>query len=178
MISENQWVSIIPGKYEININSCIRSVSRIDSMGRKQGGFIIKQTIGREGYYRVALRISDKQTTHFVHRLLSIAFIPNHDNKPCINHINSNRLDNSLSNLEWVTTSENNSHAHRFGGQSKYYGEKHHQSKLTWALVNEIRDKYIKGVYTLKQISKDYTISVGSIYALLTHKTWKNEYFK
>lgn len=176
MNEEIEWAVIAAGKYEINRNGDVRSVARKDSMGRNQGGFILKNVVGTTGYYRVALRINKKQVPYSVHRLLAQAFIPNPDNKPCINHINSNRLDNSLDNLEWVTYSENNSHAHKLGGQSKYYGEKHHRSKLNWDKVNEIRNKYKNGLSSVVQMSKDYSICLYAIRSLLKNKTWKNEY--
>jgi hypothetical protein len=55
------------------------------------------------------------QKGYFVHRLVGIAFIPNPENKPTINHINGDTLDNHISNLEWATSSENNQHAHDTG---------------------------------------------------------------
>lgn len=170
--SEIEWVDIAPGKYQINKDGVVRSLVRIDSMGRIQGGFNIKSSIGRGGYYSVSLRITNKQKTFFLHRLIAQAFIPNPENKPCVNHKNSNRLDNSIQNLEWCTISENNSHAHTSGHQSEYYGEKHHRSKINQSIADEIRCKYQKGKYTLKNISADYNLSVGAVYALLKNKTW------
>lgn len=50
----------------------------------------------------------------FVHRLVAIAFIPNPDDSPMVNHRNGNQIDNRLENLEWMTCGENNAHA-RYG---------------------------------------------------------------
>lgn len=70
------------------------------------------------GYYALGLETpkSDSknrlQKIHKIHRLLAEYFIPNPDNKPCVNHIDGNKLNNSLSNLEWATISENTKHAY------------------------------------------------------------------
>jgi len=61
------------------------------------------------------LNTQGKWMSRKVHRLLAIAFIPNPDNKPYVNHINGNKLDFRLCNLEWVTAKENSHHAHRIG---------------------------------------------------------------
>jgi hypothetical protein len=63
------------------------------------------------GYKRV--QIFNKQ--YYVHRLVAQAFVPNPENKPCVNHINGNKLDNRAENLEWCTYSENNAHAYKTG---------------------------------------------------------------
>lgn len=62
-------------------------------------------------YQIVCLCINNKKTTHFVHRLVAEAFIPNPDNKPQVNHIDGNPSNNNISNLEWVSASENSIHA-------------------------------------------------------------------
>lgn len=55
------------------------------------------------------------QETHYVHRLVAQSFVPNPDNKPEVNHIDGDRLNNNVSNLEWVTSSENSFHASATG---------------------------------------------------------------
>lgn len=63
------------------------------------------------GYYCVSLWKNNKGTTYYVHRLIAQHFIPNPDNKPEVNHIDGDRNNNDVSNLEWVTSSENSQHA-------------------------------------------------------------------
>lgn len=72
---------------------------------------------GKKRYLRVYLRDPEtgKRKDYYVHRLVAMAFIPNPDNKPCVNHINCNTQDNSVGNLEWVTTAENNLHTIKVG---------------------------------------------------------------
>ena len=59
------------------------------------------------GYYRIGLNKDSKRKFLSLHRLISLAFIPNPDNKPCVDHINRNRQDNRIENLRWATRSEN-----------------------------------------------------------------------
>lgn len=80
--------------YEINNFGEIRN---------KKTGKILKQTISNSGYCRVVLN----SKPFSVHRLVATAFIPNPQNKPCVNHIDNNKTNNSLENLEWVTHKEN-----------------------------------------------------------------------
>lgn len=68
------------------------------------------------GYKRASLPIGNgKYKTAMIHRLVAEAFIPNPDNKPCVNHIDSNRENNRVDNLEWVTHKENTAHMYTMG---------------------------------------------------------------
>lgn len=63
------------------------------------------------GYYLVTLVNNGVRKNQYIHRLLAQNFIPNSLNKPQVNHIDGNKQNNALSNLEWVTAKENSRHA-------------------------------------------------------------------
>lgn len=67
------------------------------------------------GYFLVTLCLNGKRKNQFIHRLLAQAYIPNPDNKAHVNHIDADKTNNVLSNLEWATPQENSSHAARLG---------------------------------------------------------------
>ena len=69
----------------------------------------------KERYEKCVLKINDKPTMKYIHRLVAEAYLPNPDNKPEVNHKDGNKLNNSISNLEWVTISENRKHAYKTG---------------------------------------------------------------
>lgn len=67
--------------------------------------------LDRYGYLNVGLRTGNKQYFRTIHRLLATTYIPNPENKAQINHKDGNKLNNDLSNLEWVSAKENTIHA-------------------------------------------------------------------
>ena len=75
----------------------------------------LKQEITHDGYRRVTLYDHGKSKHYPVHRLVAEAFIPNPENKPTINHIDGDKNNNHVSNLEWSTRSENSKHAYDNG---------------------------------------------------------------
>lgn len=76
----------------------------------KTNGKILTHHINNGGYKFVCIRINCKPKQLLVHRLVAIAFIPNPDNKPVVNHIDSDRGNPQKSNLQWVTNKENIEH--------------------------------------------------------------------
>ena len=98
---------LFDSRYYIDDHGAINSRYRED----EHYGFRIEEKIGTDGYPNVTLSINGVSKTITVHRLLAIAFIPNPENKPQVNHKNGNKLDYSLDNLEWATPTENMQHA-------------------------------------------------------------------
>ena len=120
------------GIYQIDDSGAVYSTPR---KGTKGG--IVKEI--KEEYLRVALSKNRVLRFRRVHRLVAIHFIPNPHNKPQINHIDGNKYNNSISNLEWCTNGENQLHAYRIGLRKKTKGSLNGNSKLTESDVIAIR---------------------------------------
>ena len=86
------------------------SVSTEGEVRKDTKNYILSQS-SQQDYKFVGLIINGKQKRMRVHRMVALTFIDNPDNKPYVNHINGNRSDNNVENLEWVTPSENTQHA-------------------------------------------------------------------
>lgn len=103
------------GRFEITTDGRVFSKAGT-GQGRRKQDFLLKQQKSRDGkYWCINLMYKRRQQNHGVHRLVATAFIPNTENKPQVNHINGNGLDNRVENLEWVSQSENTKHAYRIG---------------------------------------------------------------
>lgn len=112
MKEQTEWVPVknYENYYEINQEGEVRSLHKATY------GYIMEERPDRGGYCTVRLnKPGMKSSTQYVHRLLGFAFIPNLENKPFINHIDGNKLNNSIENLEWVTHAENMRHAYKLG---------------------------------------------------------------
>ena len=74
---------------------------------RKDNKRVVTETLMRNGYIKVGLNTQSGQVNRYKHRLIAQQFIPNPDNLPEVDHIDRNRQNNTLSNLRWVSRSEN-----------------------------------------------------------------------
>jgi hypothetical protein len=124
----------------------------------------------RLGYARTTFRKGKMVKTYKWHRLVLETFEECPKGKTQVNHKNGNKLDNRLKNLEWVTKSENLSHAYSIGLRDQR-GEKNNSSKLTIQKVVEIRDKLKNGESQYK-VAKEYGVSQPTICSIKARKLW------
>ena len=80
----------------------------------------LKGWISKAGYRVYAMKINGTRKDFYAHRLVAETYIPNPDNKECVNHIDGNKLNNNINNLEWATKKENNNHALKTGLNNLY----------------------------------------------------------
>ena len=122
----------------------------------------MKQRTDKDGYYRVHLsKIGIKKKHPLVSRLVAQVFIKNPKKLPCVNHMDNNRKNNNVKNLEWVTIQENKNWSILCGRQTK--GEQINTNKLTEKEILEILNhKYVdgrkretKGSYSQVELAKN-----------------------
>lgn len=109
-----------------------------------------------------------------VHRLVAEAFIPNPNNLPQINHIDGNKQNNCVENLEWCDNSYNQLHAFKNGLQKGTFN--HPNSKLKCEDVIFIKENYKKGVkgHGARVLAKKFNVTPETIFAIIEGRSYKN----
>lgn len=174
------WKDIIgyKGLYQIS-NLCRLKVltKTVYATGKKpyeQKESILGGSLNNNGYLVFTLYKNKKKKGYPAHRLLALHFLPNPENKPQINHIDGNKLNNSLNNIEWCTIKENAVHAFKTGLRVNPKGEAHGGSKLTDEKVIEIINKYKTGLISYRQLGVEYGVSSFIVYSIVRRKSWSH----
>lgn len=154
------------GRYTISNLGIVRSLLT---------GKIMKYHITKFGYARVNLRIAKSRDykSYFVHRLVALNFLDNPNNLAEVNHIDCNRLNNRIDNLEWISRKENIKHSFIFGNASNK-GHKNPNSKLSSIDIEAIRALNRTKRFYGTQIAKLFKVSESTISSILTNNTWSN----
>ena len=155
--------------YEISTLGRVRS-------HKYQRSSILKPRITHDGYVWYSLSKNGKGYTRRANRLVAEAFIPNPENKPTVNHIDGDKLNNTVENLEWMTKEEQMRHAYSNGLKKPVRGVLQGNSVLTEDEVREIRRVY-KGhdpEYGMKALAKKYGVSEPTIDKCVRRVSYKN----
>ena len=137
---------------------------------------ILVNTTSHDGYATHVTRFGGRKgICHCfrIHRLVGLAFIPNPFNKPEINHIDCNKLNNHYANLEWVTSKENTEHAYKNGLITIYTGEDASNAKLTNDQAEQIRRLYNTGIYTHAMLADMFNVNRSVITSVLINRAYK-----
>lgn len=141
----------------------VSNFGKIMSFRLKKNGKLCSLEITNLGYKRVTLFNSDGVRKRYsVHRLVAITFIPNPENKPEVNHLNSNPGDNRVNNLEWCTRIENEQHSYKIGEK---------KTILTAKQVNEIR--LLQGKKTTRAVASLFGIGKSEAHRIMSGKGYK-----
>ena len=82
---------------------------------------VMKTYIINSGYKAIKFTVNGKRTSHLIHRIVATTFLDNFESLPEVNHINENKLDNKVENLEWVSSAQNKQHSLKSGTYDKIY---------------------------------------------------------
>jgi hypothetical protein len=105
---------------------------------------ILKQSINKDGYFVCALRIDGKAFQFKSHRIIAEIFLDNKETKPTVNHLNFNKLDNKLENLEWATNAEQMKHLYSTGRNPWNKGLKNWSNHYKLLKRNKLNGRYEK----------------------------------
>ena len=130
-------------------------VSNLGKVRNIKTGRILKPWITKDGYLMYGLYGYDKRKKLYLHRIIATAFIDNPEGKPCVNHIDENKLNNDLSNLEWCTAKENNVH----GTRTKRVAEKLSQKVIQL----DLNDNVLNVFKSMVQAERETGIPNGNI---------------
>lgn len=174
---EEKWKDIkgFEGFYQISNLGRVKSL-RGGRGSTNQHEKIRATSLTKDGYVKVRLMYQGKDKTMRVHRLVAEAFLPKPELKDTINHIDGNKQNNAVSNLEWADRTEQMEHAYSLGLKTARKGSSNANAKLTDDQVREIRRVYVpySRDFGTVALAKKYGVTNRVIGLVVNGKAYKN----
>ena len=140
------------GIYEVSNFGRVKRIGSFRGVNKKYlNNYFLTPMDNGKGYLRIKLTINNKSKRVMLHRIIAEAFIKNELNKPFVNHIDSDKKNNLISNLEWCTQSENVCHAVKSGRWTQGFKKTYLTRKFTIEEVKEINEIYKRKIKELKK---------------------------
>lgn len=147
-------------------------ISNLGNVKNIKTGLILKQYAKPKGYKVIRITINGKKQVLSVHRLILFTFKPNeYFSGAIVNHKDSNKLNNSLDNLEWCTYQDNSKHSFKNKLWVPPIGSNNGYSKLTEEQVLEIRELFLE-YKNYSKVARVYNVSMNNIKSIVLRKTW------
>ena len=153
----------------------------VSNMGRLKsniwnGGRLINPCLHTGGYLIVGLYKNGRRKIYYVHVLVAQAFIANSESKSQVNHIDADKTNNRVENLEWVTQKENIRHSWQLGLRRCIKGTANKNSKLQSEKVRYIRAHYIPRhrEFGASALARKFSVDPETILNVIKYKTYKD----
>ena len=141
----------------------VSNLGRVKSLAKRgKPERIMKQAISHKGYPTLSLCKNAKSTRRAVHRLVAQAFIDNPDNLPQVNHIDGNKQNNNVENLEWCDNSYNQIHANKMG-LNEHRIQRVKESCSRPIAMYDYKGNFIRAFSSLNKASRETNISNKAI---------------
>jgi hypothetical protein len=148
----------------------ISNYGRVMSVFKKAENKIKKPRMHKLGYWTLNLIVNYEFKSFVIHRLVAMAFLLNPENKEQVNHIDGVKTNNHVSNLEWVTRSENCLHAFKLGLRTPSslgkFNELHHRSKVTYQYT--VNGDFVREYPSLSEAARSNGLLAGNIGSVAT----------
>lgn len=153
---------------------------QVSNLGNVRGKKVLSPKINKNGYKEVSL-YNGKQKSFYIHRLVAEAFIPNGNKLPQVNHINGDKTNNCVDNLEWISNYDNIQHSIRTGLRDIQTIANITKEKCGKKIKQYDRDgNYIREWLTIREASRELGIERQAIIKVCKgkHKSTNNFIFK
>lgn len=163
------------GRYEVSDCGSIKRVARLEDKRKSRlSEKMLRPAILKIGYPMVSITKDSKQKSYYVHRLVALAFLPNPEGLPMVNHKDSDKTNNHVSNLEWCTNSHNLKHAYENGKMDHRQparGSGHGNAILSEAAVLKIKRMLTAG-FAGVEIAKEFSVTKSTISGIKHGRGW------
>lgn len=168
-MQEEIWKDIknYEGLYQVSNLGNVRSIPR---QGAHKTLHILKPGRTRKNYLQVSLTKNSIQKPFRVHRLVAIAFIPNPNSYPQVNHIDGNKQNNCVENLEWCTNEYNMKESWRLGLRDNIYKKGKENSRSVIINQYNFQGEFVKKWYCVRDIERELNFDNRNICACARHK--------